>query len=95
MTQRAFSFSPAVAAQRSEPADSLDFFPTPPWATRAFVQHVARPILGARLGGCHAQGAVTNRSTSSSLIGVRARPNASCNRATSDCAKSVFQTSPA
>lgn len=49
MTQRAFAFSSAVAAQRVEPADSLDFFPTPPWATRAFVQHVALPILGARL----------------------------------------------
>ncbi|MDX3805138.1 MAG: hypothetical protein QHC89_01790 [Bosea sp. (in: a-proteobacteria)] len=45
MTQRAFAFSSAVAAQRSEPADSLDFFPTPPWATRAFVQHVALPVL--------------------------------------------------
>lgn len=49
MTQRAFAFSPAVAAQRAEPADSLDFFPTPPWATRAFVQHVALPLLGARI----------------------------------------------
>jgi hypothetical protein len=49
MTQRAFAFSPAVAAQRVEPADSLDFFPTPPWATRAFVQHVALPVLGARI----------------------------------------------
>lgn len=46
MTQRSFAFSPAVMAQRSEPADSLDFFPTPPWATRAFVHHVARPELG-------------------------------------------------
>ena len=43
--QPSFTFSPAVAAQRSEPHDSLDFFPTPPWATRAFVQHVA-PALG-------------------------------------------------
>ncbi len=46
MTQPSFTFSPAVAAQRSEPHDSLDFFPTPPWATRAFVEHVARPVLG-------------------------------------------------
>lgn len=45
MTQRAFAFSPAVAAQRTEPADSLDFFPTPPWATRAFIRHVAMPVL--------------------------------------------------
>lgn len=48
MTQRAFAFSPAVAAQRTEPADSLDFFPTPPWATRAFITHVSYPILGVR-----------------------------------------------
>lgn len=48
MSQGAFAFSPAVVAQRAEPADSLDFFPTPPWATRAFVQYVAKPILEAR-----------------------------------------------
>lgn len=50
MTQRSFAFSPAVAAQRVEPADSLDFFPTPPWATRAFVWHVALPVLGVLPG---------------------------------------------
>jgi hypothetical protein len=27
-------------AQRSEAVDSLDFFPTPPWATRALLEHV-------------------------------------------------------
>ena len=27
--------SHAVMSQRSEPLGSLDFFPTPPWATRA------------------------------------------------------------
>lgn len=32
--------STAVMARRHEPADSLDFFPTPPWATRAFCEHV-------------------------------------------------------
>lgn len=36
----AFTTSTAVMARRVEPADSLDFFPTPPWATRAFMQHV-------------------------------------------------------
>lgn len=36
--------SHAVMAQRSESKDSLDDFPTPPWATRAFVEH----ILGGR-----------------------------------------------
>ena len=30
--------SSAVMAQRREPADSLDFFPTPPWATRALCE---------------------------------------------------------
>lgn len=31
--------SHAVMAQRHEPHDSLDFFPTPPWATRALCEH--------------------------------------------------------
>lgn len=33
--------SHAVMAQRVEPADSLDFFPTPPWATRALCEEMA------------------------------------------------------
>lgn len=32
--------SHAVMAQRREPHDSLDYFPTPPWATRAPCAHV-------------------------------------------------------
>ena len=32
--------SHAVMAQRIEAADSLDDFPTPPWATRALMEHV-------------------------------------------------------
>ena len=36
----AFVTSTAVMARRVEPADSLDYFPTPPWATRAFCEHV-------------------------------------------------------
>ena len=32
--------SHAVMAQRVEPLDSLDDFPTPPWATRALFEHV-------------------------------------------------------
>ncbi|PJR11497.1 SAM-dependent methyltransferase [Sinorhizobium meliloti] len=32
--------SHAVMAQRFEPADSPDDFPTPPWATRALIEHV-------------------------------------------------------
>jgi hypothetical protein len=38
--------SSAVMAQRKEPSDSLDFFPTPLWATRALVEHV----IGDRWG---------------------------------------------
>lgn len=33
--------SHAVMAQRIEPKDSLDFFPTPPWATRALCEWIA------------------------------------------------------
>jgi len=32
-------------AQRREPPDALDYFPTPPWATRALFRHVL-PALG-------------------------------------------------
>ncbi len=32
--------SHAVMAQRFEPNDSADDFPTPPWATRALVEHI-------------------------------------------------------
>ncbi|MCB1492762.1 MAG: SAM-dependent methyltransferase [Rhodobiaceae bacterium] len=39
MTSRAHrTRSSAVMAQRREPPDSLDFFPTPPWATRALFE---------------------------------------------------------
>jgi hypothetical protein len=37
--------SHAVMAQRAEPNDSLDFFPTPLWATRALFEHVIGPQL--------------------------------------------------
>lgn len=30
----------AIAHNRLEPTDGLDFFPTPPWATRALIEHV-------------------------------------------------------
>ncbi len=33
----------AVMAERRDPTDALDFFPTPPWATRALMEHVLRP----------------------------------------------------
>lgn len=38
----------AVVARRSEPPDSLDFFPTPPWATRAFLMELVRRRLLVR-----------------------------------------------
>jgi hypothetical protein len=37
--------SSSVMAQRREPPGALDFFPTPPWATRALFKHVL-PQLG-------------------------------------------------
>lgn len=46
MAQRGTSSKPvprssrAVMASRREPPASLDFFPTPPWATRALCEHV-------------------------------------------------------
>lgn len=36
----------SVMGSRAEPDDSLDFFPTPPWATRALFKHVL-PAIGA------------------------------------------------
>lgn len=38
--------SHAVMAQRAEPHDSLDFFPTPPWGTRALCRHIIPEIFG-------------------------------------------------
>lgn len=40
--------SSAVMQQRAEPADSLDYFPTPPWATRALCLFL-RDTLGQQL----------------------------------------------
>lgn len=39
----------AVMAARAEPRTSLDFFPTPPWATRALLVHVLEGALGCGL----------------------------------------------
>lgn len=38
--------STAVMAQRREAPDALDFFPTPPWATRALLEHVIPGACG-------------------------------------------------
>ena len=43
MTGAVQNTSHAVMAQRHEPHDSLDDFPTPPWATRALVEKVLLP----------------------------------------------------
>jgi ParB-like chromosome segregation protein Spo0J len=37
--------SRAIMSSRQEPDASLDFFPTPPWATRALVEHVLIPMF--------------------------------------------------
>jgi hypothetical protein len=44
MTQNTSS---AVMQQRAEAHDSLDDFPTPPWATRALFEHVIIPNVGS------------------------------------------------
>ena len=40
--------SHAVMAQRIEPADSLDDFPTPPWATRALLKILMKKLMSLR-----------------------------------------------
>ncbi len=40
------NISTAVMQRRVEPHDSLDDFPTPPWATRALLKHVIMPVVG-------------------------------------------------
>lgn len=42
--------SSAVMQQRAEPHDSLDDFPTPPWAGRALMEHVIGPVWGFTAG---------------------------------------------
>lgn len=51
MTQNTSS---AVMAQRAEPNDSLDDFPTQPWGTRALMEHIIKPRFdrGLGLGNC-------------------------------------------
>ena len=41
----------AVMAQRREPPDALDYFPTPLWSSRALFRHVL-PFLGIEAIGC-------------------------------------------
>src|SRR5229473_1576837 len=44
--------SHAVMAQRTEPKDSPDDFPTPPWATRGLVEHVLSDKDGLKALSC-------------------------------------------
>lgn len=48
----------AIMNQRHEPAESLDFFPTQPWATRAFFKHVllARNEISTAFDPCCGEG---------------------------------------
>lgn len=45
MARRAPNLSPAVLAQRVEPHDSLDDFPTQPWAARALLEEIVIPNM--------------------------------------------------
>jgi hypothetical protein len=45
----------AIMGSRQEADDSLDFFPTPPWATRALIEHVFEKL--ERRGHCKFQNA--------------------------------------
>lgn len=44
--------STAVMSRRVEPDDSLDFFPTPPWATRALCEYIGSHIHNLRESTC-------------------------------------------
>jgi hypothetical protein len=44
--------SHAVMAQRTEAKNSLDDFPTPPWATRALIEHAISDKVGLRALTC-------------------------------------------
>jgi hypothetical protein len=46
------NLSHAVMAQRIEPKDSRDDFPTPPWATRALIEHVIGGKRALRRQSC-------------------------------------------
>lgn len=50
VTNMAQNTSHAVMAQRIEPHDSLDDFPTQPWGTRALIEHIILPRSGLKLG---------------------------------------------
>lgn len=41
--------STAVMQRRVASTDNLDFYPTPPWAVRAFMEHVVVPMVGREI----------------------------------------------
>lgn len=41
--------SSAVMQQRRDPPDALDYFPTPPWATRALFKHVLAGVFSPNI----------------------------------------------
>lgn len=57
--------SHAVRAQRTEPMDSLDDFPTPPWATRAICEYIGPD----RLRGLACREPAANRGHMSRVLG--------------------------
>lgn len=54
MSSRLPKGSRSVMASRREPPDSLEWFPTPPWATRAFLRHVLPVALSGGFRVCSA-----------------------------------------
>ena len=64
--------STAVMARRTEAADSLDDFPTPPWATRALFD-VVLPTLGIDLAGRAIWEPACNRGLTARVIGEHVR----------------------
>jgi 2-polyprenyl-3-methyl-5-hydroxy-6-metoxy-1,4-benzoquinol methylase len=44
--------SHVVMAQRFETRDSLDDFPSPPWATRALLEHIIQPTHATHQLSC-------------------------------------------
>jgi hypothetical protein len=44
--------SHAVMSQRFEGKESLDDFPTPPWATRALMEQILSPLLSGKKSSC-------------------------------------------
>ncbi len=43
-----FRSNPSVVSLRHAPADDHDYFPTPPWITRAFIELVLADLVGGR-----------------------------------------------